>query len=135
MVVNNNVGMILPITFEMYENLSTKKRFSLIKFTPNSKVPKYLKSKDKILLYNLGGIIGEGVLEKISVILPNKIPKKDLLLSKAMLSGYLLGRESRPLILFSISNFMKYLKKKEPLVFPVPPSGRYIKESEYSSLD
>jgi len=131
------VGLILPLTKEMAESMERKKSFVFPKFMGQEKIPKEI-SKGKILLFYLSGnIIGEGKIKKVELIKAKNILgkyQKNLLATKEDFEDYIKDRKDKKMVVFFV-NLSELYKHEKSVFFPVPMSGRYIKEREYKNLE
>lgn len=130
------VGLILPLTREMAKSMERKKSFVFPKFMGQEKIPKEMRKGKIILFYCSGNIIGEGKIKKIELIKARDLLKKhqkDLLATKEDFENYIKDRKDKKMVVFYIG-LSKIYEHEKSVFFPVPMSGRYIKEREYKSL-
>lgn len=130
------IGMILPITKSMFNNLKNKKQAILCKFSPQERAPKYLNKGMSILFYYSQKIVGEALIERIELTKPKKVlenNKENLLAPLEEFMSYISERLNKKIILIGIKKIRVYKKEIFP-IYPVPMSGRYIRENEYKIM-
>ena len=130
------IGMVFPITNEMLSILKQRKSAVFCKFTPQETLPKQLKIKQKIIFYSSQHILGEAVIDKIELKSPLKILNEyiqSLLINEKEFKDYVGTRLAKKMLLMKLSKIKIYRKGLNPL-YPVPMSGRYIREKEYQLL-
>lgn len=130
------IGMIFPITNEMLSILKKREKAVLCKFTPQESIPKYLKIKQKVVFYFSRHLVGEGIIREINLTSPLNIIRKyikNLLITKKEFKNYVGMRSSKKLLLLKLSNLKIYKAELSP-IYPVPMSGRYIREREHTII-
>lgn len=131
------IGMIFPITKEMVSILKERKEAVLCKFTPQGIIPKFLKTKQKVIFYFSRHLIGEGIIKQIDLTSPLNILKRyiqNLLVTEKEFRDYVGTRSSKGMLLLQLYNIKIYKKESNPL-YSVPMTGRYMREREYQLLD
>ncbi len=126
------MGMAFPITNSMIDNLKKKQPLVICKFTSQEVAPKYLRVGMKIFFYLSKKIIGDANIKEIQVIFPSKILKdyKEKLLAPIEdFKNYIKDRQNKKMLTIKLNKINLYKKGKEP-IYPIPMSGRYIKENE-----
>lgn len=127
------IGMVFPITGEMFRSLGRRTSAVLCKFTPQANIPKQMKAGQKIIFYLANRMVGEGLITKIELASCKDILKKyikNLLVTEKEFYDYVGIRFAKKMLLVKMSKIKLY-KREVSSIYPVPMSGRYIREKEY----